>query len=452
MRLAPESHQHVIDALADAFEGRDSFSALARRLGWRLSWLVGEGVADPAIIDALVARAERTDNVAALLEAARLVNPSNVRLASIEVASLAFERAPAPQMHEVLTDHRILVRDALLAGFPSAEELTGLLSSTHRHGASAWRDSWPISDSLLRCVSAAVDEGWITELLEAAVERRPGDGDLKALADELRGPAVRAARAEAPEEALRRCSELSGGFFLINRAPLRASLARMLPPTGNRVLVVQGENGSGLSHSLRLIYHLRDTCGFSISEVDLDLSCRRLGPRNTFTPLRLAEEIVTALEYEDLPLPCEPGDRQWSAWIVDFVREFERRAASDPRRIYLVLDALNKVRLNQATTDLIAALSACVAMRLSRFRLVLVGYRSDLPPGLRQALLVDRTGEITQADVAEFFDKVHKEAEVAIDEDDLLQKVVNVLQGQQSAPPGKLLDLAGRVLLEMPGR
>ena len=244
---------------------------------------------------------------------------------------------------------------------------------------------------------------------------------------------------------------LNGGFFMINRQPLRESMARMRPPKGNRVLVVRGDPRSGLSHSLRLIYHLGTECSFAVAEVDLERASRRAGPGRSLTPRDLAVALVKKLGYTDLHVPDKP-DKQWSAWILDFQDDFEERARRDERPMtYLVLDAFHKVRLTQSAVDLVSNLSASIGMHLPNLRLLLVGFTQDLPVGLRQARLLDETGELTHRDLTTFFAKAYKESQVSIKPSEIAQKTRTVLGNRTAGPPGALDELADRVALELPG-
>lgn len=450
MKLAADSYAFLDHSLADALVGRIDFGNVTRRLDLKLSELVGDGASDREIRQALIAHAEARDAIGALIEAARAVNPDNLMLRAVDVAALVKVReSDRLQPRQLQVNVKIRVRDVLLAAFPEPDELTTLLSQSHHRGMAAWKDSWHPSDSLLRCVRAAAKEGWLPDLLTAAARRQPENRYVQDLIDEWGARPTRTPDVARAEEVLRR-GRLAGGFFLINRQPLRDSLGQMLPIAGNRVLVVRGENESGLSHSLRMLYELRDECGLQVAEVDLDQACRALGPGQTFTPFELARVIIRELDYDEQMLPRTRDDKQWSAWIVDFIKVFERRAGQDRRQVYVVLDALNRVPLNQPTADLVVALGTSIATRLPRFRLILVGFRAELPRGIRQAVLVDHTGDLTQEDVAAFFVKAHQEASVEIDTTGLLQKVVNVMLGRPCAPPGTLLDLSDRVKRELP--
>ena len=159
-------------------------------------------------------------------------------------------------------------------------------------------------------------------------------------------------------------------------------MARMKPPDGNRVLVVRGDPRSGLSHSLRLIYHLGKKCSFSVAEVDLEEASRRAGPGRSLTPRDIAVALVKKLGYTDMEVPRAAPDKQWSAWIIDFKDDFEERARLDERPMtYLVLDAFHKVHLTQPAVDMVSRLSKSIGMHLPNLRLVLVGFTQDLPGG-----------------------------------------------------------------------
>jgi hypothetical protein len=215
---------------------------------------------------------------------------------------------------------------------------------------------------------------------------------------------------------------------------------------------VRGDPRSGMSHSLRLIYHMREVCSFDIAEIDLEEASRRVGPRKSLTPRDLATEVVRALDYDDVEVPEKPPDKQWSAWIIDFKDSFEERAQRDDRPMtFLVLDAFHKVRLTQPSVDLVSRLSKSIGMVLPNLRLVLVGFTQDLPVGLRQARLLDQTGELTEQHLMEFFAKAFKESQVHIDPAEIARKTAEVLGRRKTAAPGWLDEMADRVARELPG-
>lgn len=90
-------------------------------------------------------------------------------------------------------------------------------------------------------------------------------------------------------------------------------------------------------------------------------------------------------------------------------------------------------------------------MVLPNLRLVLVGFTEDLPVGLRQARLLDQTGELTVQHLMEFFAKAFMESQVEIDPAEIARKTTEVLGRRKTAAPGWLDEMADRVARELPG-
>jgi hypothetical protein len=439
----------MIDALRD----EDDYYDLARLLDWPSADLIRRDATLRGIVRAFIDRAERDCKIERLLDAARQLNADNEQLARIRAEQLDVID-PAPSAGSSVTDEqRRRIADALSTCFRDAEIASIADAADPDRRSVVWNRSRPGRADVDDLITAAAGEGWVLPLLRAAVERVPADAHLGALVAEVTGQAV--VTTQDAEEAWRRALEqrmLSGGYFMINRARLRSSMGLMMPTIGNRILVVRGDGQSGLSHSKRLMYHLSEVCdGISIAEVDLEVVSLRVGPNETLSPRDLAKQIVRALRY-DLSVAPEPSDRQWSAWNADFGEEFALRANDDPRRMFLVLDAFHKVPLTQPTTDLVEQLGTYIATRVPSFRLVLLGFKGDLPGSVRQARLLDETCALTERDIAEFFAQVYADANVPIDGQMLAEKVSFVLDGEESFPPGNLLDLSDRVERELPGR
>jgi hypothetical protein len=452
MMLNKESWVRLSTALLDAMSREEEFVELARRLEWSPSEVVGFNSTGRRRVQAFIEYAEMRDRVADLLAEACVVSEGNQKLAGLSAADLVpINRAP--RAGESLTEgQRDRIAMALSTSFGETELVSIVTAANKPDRSSAWNEGPPTPTNIRRFIAAAAEEGWILRLLREAIANAPGDAQLTSLAAEAAGPVVATLpdMEEVWKEALER-RMFPGGFFLINRSRLRSSMSLMLPTVGNRILVVRGSERSGLSHSVRLISYLSEACGgFATAVVDLEEASRFVGPKRSLTPRDLAREIISELRY-DFPLPVEPSMRQWPAWNVDFARAFAQRADDDPRRMFLVLDRLHKVQLSRATTDFVQVLSTYIGTRLPAFRLVLVGFRGDLPDGVRQARLVDETSALTKRDLVEFFARVYQEANVPLDPPQLKEKVRKVLDGQMSYPPGNLVDLSDRVQGQLPG-
>jgi hypothetical protein len=94
VRLTPAGFDVVRQALTDAFGDATEFALLARDMRWELVDLVGSEANRPAIVKALIERAEKEDSVEKLIACASKQRPGNYHLATITADDLAPAMAP----------------------------------------------------------------------------------------------------------------------------------------------------------------------------------------------------------------------------------------------------------------------------------------------------------------------------------------------------------------------
>lgn len=95
MKLTAAAFETVHRALEDAFSDETDFEQIARCTDRRLADVVSPNARLPAIIFAMIERAEADDAVDRLIDCARKQNPHNQRLAAVETGDL--QPAAAPQ-------------------------------------------------------------------------------------------------------------------------------------------------------------------------------------------------------------------------------------------------------------------------------------------------------------------------------------------------------------------
>lgn len=450
MKLDGPAYGQLTRALADALQ-LDDFDALARHMHWERSNVVGNGATMVRTVHSFIEYAETKDAIEDLIAAAQGMSPTNRLLGAVNYVDLVRPERQVRPVRSLSAELQDELVEAILDAVEDPGQVEEMLAGVDDRAAARWEESRTPAENLRRCLVAAADGGWLLPVVAEASKRAPDDPRLRNLECRLTSLVAGEQSSETWLAALERC-QLDGGFFMINRRPLRASMARMKPPDGNRVLVVRGDPRSGLSHSLRLIYYLGKKCSFSVAEVDLEEAERRAGPGNPLTPRDIAVALVKKLGYTDMEVCEKRPDKQWSAWIIDFKDDFEERARLDERPMtYLVLDAFHKVHLTQPSVDMVSGLSKSIGMYLPNLRLVLVGFTQDLPVGLRQARLLDETSDLTDRDLMEFFAKAYKESRVSIEPSEIALKTRTVLGGRRAAPPGSLDDLADKVARELPG-
>jgi hypothetical protein len=341
------------------------------------------------------------------------------------------------------------IRDVLLGSFPSKPAVAPVFLMIDRIYDQLEVPDYAFRDSLTHVLSEASQEGWLPELLRAAAQAAPADTDIAQLvtyyASVSPGPAV---------DHFRRC-RLSGGFYLIDRDPLRDSLVELNKLDGQRILVVTGAHQSGKSYTRRLIWHLQDMLGsFTVVDIDLERQSRLLGPDRTFAPDDIARLLTRGLRYDDLQVPPPPEDQQWARWNLEFCEAFQDRAVRDPELRWLVFDAFNKVVLTTPVLDLIKELALRVGEQLNRFRLVLVDFVEPLPLDITPTVRPDRPDPIGAEELGRFLICYLREVGSPLDADAQRQRAAKVIKmimdGLATEQPSYLITLSQRVTEQLP--
>ena len=257
---------------------------------------------------------------------------------------------------------------------------------------------------LTKVIIRAQDEGWLQDLVEAALALRPGNAQISAVSQELRPVLLDGAD---PYETL--C--LWGGQVLVDRQPLREAVKELRSAEGRRILVVDGPPMSGKTYSRNYISHLASIMGgFRTICVDLE----RLAVAGRVAPDVLAKSIASQMR-----LGKTPQHPWWKgmllAWTVHWNREFcdwlTGELAEREVNYWLVLDSFNRVRfLPQGTRDLIYELASRIETHWHWMRLILLGYKEhDLLPRQVQGRLYEPLQRINEEEVRRFFVRFYEE-------------------------------------------
>jgi hypothetical protein len=299
------------------------------------------------------------------------------------------------------------------------------------------------SQNLLVALKTASAEGWLPQLVATAYQRSPDPGlqaVLGSLSLDSSGEAI---------DQFERC-RLNGGFWLIDRGPLRDSMRELNLLEGRRILLVNGKAKSGKSYSRRLMYHLEESLGtFALAEIDLEQLSRLQGPDRALQPNHVAEALVDQLGYRDLTVPEPPENEAWARWVWDFCEDLQPVALQDQDRHWVVIDGFNKIVMTQPLADLIKELSVRVSRRLNRFRLVLLGYGDELPIDTSPTVRSDQLDIIGAEHLTDFFIGYLKEVSVTLTDETLADRLADtvqaVLDGLDPTEPDYLVELTGRV-------
>ncbi|MFF5125539.1 hypothetical protein ACFY41_01170 [Streptomyces syringium] len=214
------------------------------------------------------------------------------------------------------------------------------------------------------------------------------------------------ARAHASQDHFRTCVLKNGAEAFIDRQQLRRTLREFVEDPEKRVLLVDGEQGSGRSYTYNLIRHVGQHCGFRPARVTLsrtataDKVIRRLAefvadPRSGISPLN-------PTELNDLL----PSIDDAAHWVIS-------RATAADDHFWLVLDECDELDVNSDVWDCIGQLALAIYEHTAVSgdespRMVLLGYgptMRQLPYELRGNLCRDTARAAEPADLRAFFDQ-----------------------------------------------
>lgn len=224
-----------------------------------------------------------------------------------------------------------------------------------------------VPNILNKVIANAQAESWLIALIETAKNLGADSDGLQHLLDDLQ-PAQVLGEGDPYHAHI-----LADGSAFVDREALRKALCAL--NAGTNILIVDGEEFSGKSYSVRLIRYIRDrTDNFKIIFVDLaDLAA------GTDTPIRaedIAEQIAGQMKLqEDIP---SRQNEQDGAWIQRFCVWLTRKLEDDTLVRWIVIDSFNKVLLTQGAQDLIKQLAKRITVNLPTLRLVLLGYQDAL--------------------------------------------------------------------------
>ncbi|SDZ20432.1 hypothetical protein SAMN05660209_05021 [Geodermatophilus africanus] len=314
------------------------------------------------------------------------------------------------------------LREALLAGFPGPAKMTDLLRQLNQQYERITVEHYTLEENVAAVIRDAETRDWLPHLVSKARELVP-DPAFQRLLQELH-PLVPAAAISDFQ-----VTRLTGSYVLIDRAILRAKLEILSQPLGKRILVVTGGDKTGKSYSVQLIsyLHLRRS-QFKLVPIDLEAYKRLLGPERLIEPIDLAKDLVQKLQYQ-VEIPDPPSDAQWASWVLDFCNVLEAEALNDPERRWIVIDAFNSVPVTQPTFDLIKELAIRVSTNLTRYRLVLLGYKESFHRVVYPTLAEEQIEAIGKRQLAEFFVQAFEEHGIPLEKPRLTAAVRRVLQG-----------------------
>jgi hypothetical protein len=342
------------------------------------------------------------------------------------------------------------LKELLLTDFPTEAAVQPLVRQAQNKTLDQIATGPNLEDKLEKLIDRAQTEGWLGTLIETAGELRENNAAAwTSMAAELR-PQIILARLD-PYDTPR----LQGDRVLLDRGGLRSALRNLNTALGKRILVVQGERGTGRTHSYELIKYLAnpDLKNFKAYRVDLlDPSLR--DEAGEIRPEMVGERIAELAGFEGMPGRQNEQDARWA---VRFCNWLMRELEQTETMLWIVLDSLDRVLLPEGTRYFIEALVARIDSEANqdRLRLVLLGY-ADLETllGLAEASIESEAiPPVGNTEVIQFFRSVYEYRQqlsaTPYTDDEVTNSAVSVLRQVDLTKPGQMRALAQTAIQEV---
>ncbi|MEU6297782.1 effector-associated domain EAD1-containing protein [Streptomyces erythrochromogenes] len=284
-------------------------------------------------------------------------------------------------------------------------------------------------------LSRTESKGTLADLWTRALERAAAQGKLRRLVEVVSAHAnskaydifTKLLTQEAPTgdadpcEALLLGSEQRPRAF-IDRAELRGTLRDMLTVSGGRVLIVDGDRGSGKTWTWYLLYHVLEHHGITPYKIDFSSYAEPV------TVADIASELGDQLGWGLGPGDSLATEDAQARRVVNRAKWW-MRGRPDPQDFWLVFDGMARTALTPAALRLVELLAEAVADGETgkHLSVVLIAYEGQLRPSAEPCVWRTSLGPIHVADLREFFYSVARHAGRVLEADAAAQLVTQVL-------------------------
>ncbi len=258
---------------------------------------------------------------------------------------------------------------------------------------------------LMEIIKKAKMEGWLLNLLDAAVADRPERQDLNDFVKKIKAelaPAVLAAR-EDPFSAhfLREGCR----FPFIDREPIREAVRKLHNPLGERrVLLVDGNTGTGKTYIREYLNFLSKQLP-SLKFCYIDLADEYLPD---YKACELIRSVASSFGADTSRLPLqEAQEARWVRLLIEWLTE---EAVKKNETWWIVIDGLREINIRSDMQALINRMVKVIHQKDPRLRLVLLdcGGLERLPLDALESVEPIRINPVSKLDLVEFFRNLSK--------------------------------------------
>jgi len=237
---------------------------------------------------------------------------------------------------------------------------------------------------------------------------------------------------------------LDQGRPFIDRLPFRQYCEELIPEKGRRFLVVNGQPGSGKTHSHYLIEAAAPHYGYRFCFIELEQEI----------PSKYYPDIMARRIDRDLALPdTEPLIEQhnvpdrWAQELCDWLVEKIKIIQDEGKFCWIVLDGFSDSDLPDETKQLVKHLIDAVDKRLTQTRLILLDFKLDLlPRTLRPFVRNEDIRAVDQPELEAFFRQLFQHVGVPFEDHHLTDAASKILQDLPAASEERMLEIMTRVM------
>lgn len=237
---------------------------------------------------------------------------------------------------------------------------------------------------------------------------------------------------------------LDQGRPFIDRKPFRQYCEELIPEKGRRFLVVNGQPGTGKTHSHYLIEAAAPHYGYRFCFIELEQEI----------PSRYHPDVMARRIDRDLALPeTEPLIEQhnvpdrWAQELCDWLVEKIKIIQDEGKFCWIILDGFRNPDLPDETKQLVKHLIDAVDKRLTQTRLILLDFDpASLPRTVRPFVRTEDIRAVEQPELEAFFRQLFQHVGVPFEEQHLTDVASQILQDLPAASEERMLEIMMRVM------
>ncbi len=234
---------------------------------------------------------------------------------------------------------------------------------------------------------------------------------------------------------------LDQGRPFIDRKVFRQYCEELVPEKGKRFLVVNGEPGSGKTHSHYLIEAAAPHYGYQFCFIELEQEI----------PSKYYPDVMARRIDRDLALPeTEPMIEQQNVpdrWAQELCDWLVKKIQLGGNHYWIVLDGFRNPDLPEETKQLVKHLIDAVDKRLPQTRLILLDFElASLPRKLRPFVRNEDIRAVDQPEMEAFFRELFQHAQLPFDEQHVVQVAGQILHDLPVTGEERMLEIMVRVM------